>query len=78
MSDWYDRANCLGCDPNLFFPAPQGGNVEVEQAKKVCAGCTVADECLEANLMEHHGVYGGTSEPDRRRIRRERRLAAAS
>jgi WhiB family redox-sensing transcriptional regulator len=52
----------------------------VEIAKQVCEGCPVQEECLEYAL-EHridHGVWGGASERQRRRILKRRRVAAQS
>jgi WhiB family redox-sensing transcriptional regulator len=71
---WQDRANCLGVDPDLFFP---GRGESTQEAKAICAGCVVRDECLEQALArpEKFGIWGGTSERERRRLRRERRLA---
>lgn len=75
---WHERANCLGVDPNLFFTA-RGENAEMVQAKAVCAGCAVRIECLEFALghREKYGVWGGLSERERRRLRRERRAQIA-
>lgn len=48
-------------------------------AKKVCATCPVRVECLEWALAhENHGVWGGTSERERRTIRRRRGYRHAS
>lgn len=55
----------------MFFPS-RGDNETVERAKAVCATCPVAAECLEANLTEEFGIFGGTSENQRREIRRQR------
>jgi len=67
---------CRGTDPDVFFP---DRGESLEPAKQVCAGCVVRDECLEHALRngERFGVWGGTSERERRRIRRQRRTAAA-
>ncbi|MFP5322758.1 MAG: WhiB family transcriptional regulator [Acidimicrobiia bacterium] len=67
---------CRGADPDLFFP---DRGESLEPAKAVCAECVVRDECLEFALAagERFGVWGGTSERERRRIRRQRRIAAA-
>jgi WhiB family transcriptional regulator, redox-sensing transcriptional regulator len=72
---WRAAANCFGADPELFFP--QRG-ASVREAKAVCRGCTVREECLEFALMrgEKFGVWGGLSERKRRRLRRQRREAA--
>ena len=74
---WMARGNCAEKPPSLFFPSD---GVGVDVARKVCVGCPVQETCLEYAL-EHridHGVWGGTSERERRRILRSRRLAAAS
>jgi WhiB family redox-sensing transcriptional regulator len=72
---WLGQGNCLGVNPDLFYP---GVGEPTDEAKAVCAGCVVRDRCLEHALAtgEKHGIWGGTSENERRRIRRERRGAA--
>jgi WhiB family redox-sensing transcriptional regulator len=74
---WQDRANCLGVDPELFFPERGTSTVE---AKAVCRGCEVRMDCLEYALAagEKFGIWGGMSERERRRIRRTRNLNARS
>ena len=71
---WQDRANCLGVDPDLFFPER---GASTREAKEVCRGCEVREECLEYALQhgEKFGIWGGMSERERRRIRRARALA---
>lgn len=77
---WQSRANCMGVDPDLFFPER---GASTKEAKEVCRGCVVREECLEYALAngEKFGIWGGMSERERRRIRRqraqERRAAAA-
>lgn len=72
---WTAWAACVGKDPNLFHPY-QGDGQTAELAKRVCAGCPVADACLEHALQHHEtGIWGGTSERQRRTIRRRRRAA---
>ncbi|MPZ21862.1 MAG: WhiB family transcriptional regulator, partial [Luteitalea sp.] len=65
---------CLQADPDTFYP-DKGGSVR--EAKRVCAGCPVTDECLEYALdtEQRHGVWGGLSEHERRPLRRQRRAA---
>lgn len=60
-----------------FFPE-RGENVR--PAKKICAGCPVRAECLEYAMscgIPTHGVWGGYSEKDRRRMRRAQHQAAS-
>lgn len=74
-SSWRDRANCLGVDPDLFFPER---GASTREAKAVCHGCTARDACLEYALtspVQKFGIWGGMSERERRRIRSSRRAA---
>jgi WhiB family redox-sensing transcriptional regulator len=72
--NWHESANCLGVDPDLFFPER---GASTKEAKGVCAGCEVRMECLEYALDhgEKFGIWGGMSERERRRLRRQRALA---
>ena len=56
-----------------FFPSD---GVGVDRARKICATCPVTAQCLEYALANHidHGVWGGCSERERRRIAKRRRL----
>jgi WhiB family transcriptional regulator, redox-sensing transcriptional regulator len=71
---WQENANCLGVDPDLFFPER---GASTREAKSVCRSCEVRLECLEYALShgEKFGIWGGLSERERRRVRRERALA---
>lgn len=70
---WVERGACRGVDPALFFP---GVGVTADAVRAVCAGCPVTAECLDYALRngEHYGIWGGTSERERRRMRREQGL----
>ena len=70
---WQEQANCLGVDPDLFFPER---GASTKEAKAVCRGCEVRAECLEYALShgEKFGIWGGLSERERRRVRRQRAL----
>ena len=73
-SGWQAQANCMGVDPDLFFPE-RGGSTR--EAKEVCRGCVVREDCLEYALAngEKFGIWGGMSERERRRVRRARALS---
>ena len=70
---WRGNANCLDADPEIFFPIAGGNGLD---AKKVCARCTVLDECLQYALQHQveDGVWGGVSAVERERMRK--RMAA--
>ena len=67
--DWHEKALCTQTDPEAFFPEL---GVSARAAKKVCQICEVRVECLEAALEnnERHGVWGGLSERERRKLER--------
>jgi len=69
---WMRDAKCRGIDPAEFFPSDGLG---VDRARRVCDDCPVRAECLEYALEYRieHGVWGGASERERRRILRRRR-----
>ncbi len=71
---WQNLANCLGVDPDLFFPER---GASTKEAKEVCRACVVREDCLEYALDngEKFGIWGGMSERERRRIRRARAVA---
>ena len=73
---WQTKANCMGVDPDLFFPER---GASTREAKEVCRGCVVREDCLEYALAngEKFGIWGGLSERERRRLRRQRAHAAA-
>jgi WhiB family redox-sensing transcriptional regulator len=72
---WRQRAACRGVEPDIFYPISEE---EAEEAKAICAGCTVNEACLEYALAnrERDGVWGGATERERRRYIRQRRRTA--
>jgi WhiB family transcriptional regulator, redox-sensing transcriptional regulator len=68
--DWRLLAACRHADPELFFPVSASGPSldQVTQAKAICARCPVRQQCLAfaLNTRQDHGVWGGTSEEERR------------
>lgn len=69
--EWQEDANCRGVDPDLFFPTSGEMSGEVKQ---ICDRCDVQAECLAYCLAngEKKGIWGGTSERERRALRRQR------
>ncbi len=75
--DWRNSAACRGVDTTLFFP---GQGEPVGEAQDVCALCDVRVECVEFALesRQRFGIWGGTTERERRRLRAESRASAAT
>lgn len=67
---WQADALCAQTDPEAFFPEKGGSTRE---AKRICEGCEVRSECLDYALEndERFGIWGGLSERERRKLRRE-------
>ena len=72
---WMSEGNCAEKDPAIFFPSD---GVGVVKAKRICNGCGFQYQCLEYALINRveHGVWGGASERQRRRILKARRQLA--
>ncbi|WP_353940367.1 WhiB family transcriptional regulator [Streptomyces sp. HUAS MG91] len=71
---WQDQAACRGMSSAVFFsPSGERGRARrdrEERARRICAGCAVADRCAATALAheESYGVWGGLSGKDRRRL----------
>ncbi len=74
LTGWVNDGACKGMGPDFFFGEDEE-HVHLDECRKVCDGCKVAAECLEhAIKWERYGVWAGTTEPQRERIRRQRRF----
>ena len=69
--EWQADARCSEVDPEIFFPERGGSS---KAARAVCSQCSVRGQCLEyaLNNKEQFGIWGGTSERERRRLRKDR------
>lgn len=65
---WYEQAACQGVDTNYFFQDPGGQTYKI--VKRICMGCPVRMECLQAGLKEEHGIWGGLHPEARRSLKR--------
>ncbi len=75
-TEWMADGTCREHPAEVFFPRDGLG---VIRAQRICATCPVAAPCLEYALDNHidHGVWGGKSERERRRLQRTRRRQGA-
>jgi WhiB family redox-sensing transcriptional regulator len=74
---WRKLSACRGLDVEAFYPVTED-EADAAEAKAVCAVCPVRQLCLEHALAhrEREGIWGGTTERERRRIVRQRRKSA--
>ena len=65
---WQERAACF-VEPDVFFPISEE---EAGPALAFCGACPIREECLSWALKngERYGVWGGTTEQQRRRLQR--------
>lgn len=78
-AQWRAAAACQDEDTDLFFPVGVTGPAipQIAEAKAICEGCPVREECLEFAITanQEFGVWGGTSEEERRILRRQWRAS---
>ncbi|MDF2444247.1 MAG: WhiB family transcriptional regulator, redox-sensing transcriptional regulator [Subtercola sp.] len=67
---WQTDSLCAQTDPEAFFPE-KGGSTR--DAKRICQTCEVKSQCLEYALQndERFGIWGGLSERERRKLRKQ-------
>jgi hypothetical protein len=78
---WFQFASCrpeyadrpLDQWVDLFFPTR---GESTREAKEICAECPAQEACLDHGMAAKHGIWGGSSERERRRLRRHIRLTA--
>ena len=74
LDDWRTRSSCRDTAPDMFFPVGTTGLAldQIAAAKAVCSSCEVQSACLEFALAtnQESGVWGGTSEEERRKLRK--------
>jgi Transcription factor WhiB len=63
---------CAQTDPELFFPDSAGDALRIKSViKRICGSCDFKTECLEYALETRpFGIWGGTLESERKRMRR--------
>jgi WhiB family redox-sensing transcriptional regulator len=67
VSSWRDRALCRGVESTWFFDEVHA--LEQSVARRVCAQCPVAGDCLaDALAREEHGVWAGLDAAERQRL----------
>lgn len=76
-TEWMAQGKCRELPPAMFFPSDGLG---VQVAQRVCRDCPVSEHCLEYALANRidHGIWGGRSERERRRILRRRRMSVVA
>ena len=63
--EWQQQAACRNTTEDFF------AEMVSKNVKALCAGCPVAQQCLEYALVyKDYGYWGGTTERERQRIRR--------
>lgn len=73
---WIGKSACLGIDPDNFVPdKDSSSSIDYDLATRVaCGTCVVRADCLDYALTvlpsRTQGMWGGTSENERRKIRK--------
>lgn len=71
IHSWREIAACNDRADVDFFPVAEAA-AATSAAKEVCAGCQVADDCLQFALETNQpdGIWGGMTFAERRKLRR--------
>ena len=65
---------CLGKNSELFFSKDEN---EIREAMMICMSCVQREPCLDYALgIKVEGIWGGTTDQMRSRIRKQRNLIA--
>lgn len=69
---WVDDASCREAPTGWFFPATDDAE---QRAVALCQTCPVQEACLRFAVEQEqwHGVWGGTTERERRLMIRDHR-----
>lgn len=62
---WRHYAACRDSDVSLFYPE-RGDHSTAADARQICQGCQVRQQCAETGERELWGVWGGTTATRRR------------
>lgn len=71
-NSWIYEGKCADEDPEMFFSKDE----QVQKiAKQICETCDVKAECLDFAIKQNQsGVWGGTSDKERRQFKYNQRL----
>lgn len=77
-TEWMERAACAGLADqtnDAWFPPVGNAKAKTKMARRICASCPVRAECLNYAIEGRieHGVWGGLTKGERRKVMRDRR-----
>lgn len=71
------KANCLGVDPELFFPNGAIAPQTEKTLRRICMSCDVFWECYDYSLnVKVIGFWAGTTDTQRKSLRKELNIDA--
>lgn len=85
LTKWGEHGVCNQVGQDIFMPNPTWPRDEYldaqRAAKEICSTCPVKSQCLDYALNQENppvGIWGGTTESDRRELSRKRPLRRIS
>ena len=74
LAEWHQQAACRGQGPDAFVRGPKS---DYRATRELCETCPVRRACLDFALADESltGLWGGTTDMERRLIRRRRTVA---
>jgi WhiB family redox-sensing transcriptional regulator len=71
----YENPACASVGGDFWFPEKESNTRDIALAKSICGGCLHRAECAEWGIRkEHFGIWGGLSERERSKIRRQKNI----
>ena len=71
----FEDPSCKDIDTDIFYPEATTNPVNLPMIKTMCNSCLHKADCLEWALhYEGFGIWAGTVEADRKRIRAKRNI----
>lgn len=72
-TSWRSEGRCLDSKTHIFFPVTDKTDIAATvEARKICAGCPVRQECLDFAISTNQvGIWGGKTTTERAGIRRK-------
>lgn len=73
-NDWRNRGACITVGGDIWFPNKSDSHA-ADEAIAICGNCPVRNLCLQAGMFEKHGIWGGKTPEQRKKMKPERDAA---
>ena len=70
-ASWMQKGKCRGLQTDIFYS--EQGRRSINTAKAICSECPIRQQCLDYAMrnQELYGIWGGHTEIERKKLRKE-------